>query len=457
MRSTVLPGASDTIVAQATASARAALAVIRVSGPNAFMIGAALLTPWHVTPRRAFLASLHNPEDGKKIDQGLVTVFHAPASFTGEDMIELSLHGGQVGPALALNAILACGARLALPGEFTRRALLNGKLDLLQAEAIADLVDSRSRAMHDVALGQLAGHLSTRLNALRTEIIELEALLAYDVDFPEEDDGPIAGDRIEASARNVLTTIDALLATSATGEMVRSGATVVIAGAPNAGKSSLFNALAGTQRAIVTDVPGTTRDALEVMMDIGPWPVRLVDTAGLRTSADMIERLGIEVAEQYLKNAEIVLVCGEDARSITLAVDHVRPLTIGMLLVVGTKNDAGNLPTALEEKLDYVRVSARTGEGLAMLVESISAALSRVHEPTASNPVLTRERHRVALTKARVEIAAFLQNCLNGCTLPATVTAVHLHSAQGYLEELVGVVDVDDVLDRVFSTFCVGK
>jgi len=311
--------------------------------------------------------------------------------------------------------------------------------------------------MHDVALGQLAGHLSTRLNALRTEIIELEALLAYDVDFPEEDDGPIAGDRIEASARNVLTTIDALLATSATGEMVRSGATVVIAGAPNAGKSSLFNALAGTQRAIVTDVPGTTRDALEVMMDIGPWPVRLVDTAGLRTSADMIERLGIEVAEQYLKNAEIVLVCGEDARSITLAVDHVRPLTIGMLLVVGTKNDAGNLPTVLEEKLDYVRVSARTGEGLAMLVESISAALSRVHEPTASNPVLTRERHRVALTKARVEIAAFLQNCLNGCTLPATVTAVHLHSAQGYLEELVGVVDVDDVLDRVFSTFCVGK
>jgi tRNA modification GTPase len=457
MRSDALPGASDTIVAQATAGARTALALIRVSGPDAFMIGEALLTPWHVTPRRVFLASLRNPEDGRKIDQGLVTVFHAPASFTGEDMIELSLHGGEISPALALNTILARGARLALPGEFTRRALLNGKLDLLQAEAIADLVDSRSRAMHEVALSQLAGHLSAQLNALRTEIIELEALLAYDVDFPEEDDGPIAGDRIEASARNVLTSIDTLLATSTTGEMVRSGATVVIAGAPNAGKSSLFNALAGTQRAIVTDVPGTTRDALEVMMDIGPWPVRLVDTAGLRTSADMIERLGIEVAEQYLKSAEIVLVCGDDARSITVAVDHVRPLTIGMLLVVGTKNDAGNLPSSLEEKLDYVRVSAHTGEGLATLVESISAALNRVHEPAASNPVLTRERHRVALTKARVEIAAFLQNCLNGFTLPATVTAVHLHSAQGYLEELVGVLGVDDVLDRVFSTFCVGK
>ena len=457
MRSDVLPGASDTIVAQATAGARSALALIRVSGPNAFMIGEALLTPWRVTPRRAFLASLRNPEDGRKIDQGLVTVFHGPASFTGEDMIELSLHGGEIGPALALSAMLACGARRALPGEFTRRALLNGKLDLLQAEAIADLVDSRSRAMHDVALGQLAGHLSRRLNTLRTEIIELEALLAYDVDFPDEDDGPVAEDHIEAGALKLLTVIDTLLATSTTGEMVRSGATVIIAGAPNTGKSSLFNALAGTQRAIVTDVPGTTRDALEAMVDIGPWPVRLVDTAGLRTSADMIERLGIEVAERYLKNAEIVLVCGDDARSITLAVDHVRPLTNGMLLVVGTKNDAGNLPSSLEEKLDYVRVSARTGEGLATLVESISAALNRVHEPAASNPVLTRERHRVALTKARVEIAAFLQNCLNGFTLPATVAAVHLHSAQGYLEELVGVLDVDDVLDRVFSTFCVGK
>ena len=457
MRSDVLPGASDTIVAQATTGARSALALIRVSGPNACMIGEALLTPWRATPRCVFLASLRHPEDGRKIDQGLVTVFHAPASFTGEDMIELSLHGGEVGPALALNAILAFGARLALPGEFTRRALLNGKLDLLQAEAIADLVDSRSRAMHDVALGQLAGHLSTRLNALRTEIIELEALLAYDVDFPDEDDGPIAGDRIEASARNVLTAIDTLLATSTTGEMVRSGVTVVIAGAPNAGKSSLFNALAGTQRAIVTDVPGTTRDALEVMMDIGPWPVRLVDTAGLRTSADMIERLGIEVAEQYVENAELVLVCGDDARSIMLALDHVRPLTNGMLLVVGTKNDAGNLPSSLEEKLDYVRVSAHTGEGLATLVASISAVLNRAHEPAAGNPVLTRERHRVALTKARVEIAAFLRNCVNGFALPATVAAVHLHSAQGYLEELVGVLDVDDVLDRVFSTFCVGK
>ena len=454
----LLPGASDTIVAQATAGARSALAVIRVSGPHAHAISASLLTPWITTARRAYLAMLRDPESGKEIDQGIVTVYHAPASFTGEDMIELSLHGGDIGPSLAINALLSCGARQALPGEFTRRALLNGKLDLLQAEAIADLIDSRSRAMHDLALGQLAGHLSTRLTELRTVILELEALIAYDVDFPEEDDGPISSSRIESAARDVLATIDALLATTSTGELVRSGATVVIAGAPNAGKSSLFNALVGTQRAIVTDVPGTTRDALEAMLDIGPWPVRLVDTAGLRASTDVIERLGIEVAEQQLKNAAIVLVCGENAGALALAVEKIRGLTSGTLIAVGTKSDVGGLPASINEGVDYVAVSARTGDGLAELGRRIIEILNRDHDPaSADTPVLTRERHRLALTKARIEVAAFLQNCVNGFELPATVAAVHLHSARGYLEELVGTLDVEEVLDRVFSSFCVGK
>jgi len=243
--------------------------------------------------------------------------------------------------------------------------------------------------------------------------------------------------------------------------MVRSGASVVIAGAPNAGKSSLFNALAGTQRAIVTDVPGTTRDAIEAMMDIGPWPVRLVDTAGLRASSDVIERLGIEVAEQYLEDAALVLVCGDDARSMRNAIEHVRLHTQSTLLAVRTKSDIVDSPASLEsqeEELECVRVSARTGEGLANLIERIASALNSEHEPTSTtNPVLTRERHRVALTKAREEIAAFLQNCQNGFELPATIVAVHLHSAQSHLEELVGAIDVEDVLDRVFSAFCVGK
>ncbi len=458
MSSATLPGSSDTIVALATAGARSALAVIRLSGANAHAIAQMVLTPWRPVPRAAYLATLRDHETGRTIDQGIVTVFRAPASFTGEDMVELSLHGGEVGPSLALNALLACGARQALPGEFTRRALMNGKLDLLQAEAIADLVDARSQAMHNVALGQLAGHLSNRLNALRDQIIELEALLAYDVDFPEEDDGPICSTRIETAARDVLASIGGLLATTATGEMVRSGATVVIAGAPNAGKSSLFNALAGTQRAIVTDIPGTTRDALEAIMDFGPWPVRLVDTAGLRASAETIERLGIEVAERYLRGATIVLACGDDAHSIAHAIQTIRPLTGGVLLVVGTKSDAGALPRAIDEKLDYVHVSAKTGEGLDVLAKRIAELIDRNHEPLhAATPILTRERHRTALTNAHAELTAFTEHCAGGFEMPATIAAVHLHAARGYLEELVGAVDVEQVLDRVFSTFCVGK
>jgi tRNA modification GTPase len=458
MSAITLPGGSDTIAALATPSARSALAVIRLSGPDAHRIGSRVIVPWQNVPRRAYLATLCEPESGKEIDRGIVTVFAAPRSFTGEDMIELSLHGGEIGPSLALNALLSCGARQALPGEFTRRALLNGKLDLLQAEAIGDLVDSRSHAMHDVALRQLAGHLSARLTALRTQIIELEALVAYDVDFPEEDDGPISSARIENAGRDAVASVDALLATTSTGELVRSGVTIVIAGAPNVGKSSLFNALAGTRRAIVTDIPGTTRDALEATMDFGPWPIRLVDTAGLRASSDAIERLGIEVAEEYLKNAMIVLVCGDDASSLTRAIERVRPLTNGHLLAVGTKSDTGNLPRTIDDTLDYLAVSANTGEGLDALVRRVVDLLDRDHEPmTSGTPLLTRERHRVALTKARSELAEFVAHSVNRFELPATVAAVHLHAARGHLEELVGAVDVEDVLDRVFSTFCVGK
>ncbi len=461
--SSILPGSSDTIVAQATIGARSALAVVRLSGPDAHRIAATLLIPWRPTPsRRAYLATLRDTERSRDIDRGIVTVYHAPASYTGENMVELSLHGGEVGPALAISTLLAAGARHALPGELTRRALLNGKLDLLQAEAIADLIDARSRAMHDVALEQLAGHLSARLNVLRDRIIELEALLAYDVDFPEEDDGPVAPGCITSTARDVLASIDALLATSLTGEMIRGGAIVVIAGAPNAGKSSLFNALIGMQRAIVTDMPGTTRDALEAVIDVGQWPVRLVDTAGLRASDDMIERLGIEVAEQHVANAVVVLVCGEDCTSLARAMERVRTLTTARLIAVATKSDAHGSSadelSSLATDIANVTVSARTGNGLSVLLQRIIEILDNEREPLSTgNPVLTRERHRVALTHARTEIMAFIEAWTRVNAIPSIVSAVHLHSARGHLEELVGALDVEEVLDRVFSSFCVGK
>lgn len=460
--SSVLPGSADTIVAQATVGARSALAILRISGPDALRVAGSLLAPWHpAPPRNAFLATLRD-RHGQHIDRGIVTVFHAPASYTGEDMVELSLHGGDVGPALALSALLAAGARHALPGEFTRRAVLNGKLDLLQAEAVGDLINARTRAMHGVAFGQLAGHLSTRLNELRDRIIELEALLAYDVDFPEEDDGPIAADRITHAARDVLDALHALLATAATGEMIRGGAIVVIAGAPNAGKSSLFNALIGMQRAIVTDVPGTTRDALEAVIEVGHWPVRLVDTAGLRASDDVIERLGIEVAADYLGRAAAVLVCGDSSPSLADAVSRVRSLTRASVIGVATKCDAHEWSPAELQTVPGARatiaVSARSGDGLPALLAQIAHVLDANQHPlSADAPMLTRERHRVALERASEELSAFLEAWTSEIRIPAVVSTVHLHSARGHLEELVGALDVEDVLDRLFSSFCVGK
>ena len=255
----------DTIVAVATPSGRGALALVRLSGPDAFAIAGKHLRPSPLQPRVTQLCGVH---DGNELlDQALVTLFPGPNSFTGDDTVEFSTHGGYLVPSSVVAALISSGARQALPGEFTRRAVLNGKLDILQAEAIGDLIDARSQTMRRTALGQLDGGLSRRLLQLRSSLIDLEALIVYDIDFPEEDDGPVSRERVDKAATDIALSLEALLATAPTGELIREGAIVVIAGPPNAGKSSLFNALLGRSRAIVTEMPGTTRDALEAVIE----------------------------------------------------------------------------------------------------------------------------------------------------------------------------------------------
>jgi tRNA modification GTPase len=457
-----LPGSEDTIVAIATAQGRSALAVIRLSGDRAFEIARAIVAPWPDTPRRLTLSAIRSQQSGVLLDRALVTRYDRPHSYTGEDLVELTTHGGALVPSTIVAALIEHGARQATAGEFTRRAVLNAKLDIMQAEAVADLIDARSRRAQTVALAQLDGGLSRRISELRTALIEIEALLAYDIDFPEEDDGPISSERIADATNIVLTGLATLRATASTGELVREGAVVVLAGAPNVGKSSLFNALLGQARAIVTDVPGTTRDALEAVVDVGSWALRLVDTAGLHTTMDRVEQMGIEMSERYLDRAAIVLACGDDPRSVDSVVAIVRQRTAAPIVVVHTKADIRSDLTAEyyqfeSATLSAITVSAEAGTGLDLLTEAIANVLStRHHELSLDAPVLTRARHQQAVDRATEEVKMFREVWTDD-KLPAPVAATHLRNAVLALEELIGVVGVDDVLDRVFSAFCVGK
>ena len=396
-----------------------------------------------------FRARLAHPTTGEPVDEVLAACFPGPRSYTGEDLVEISTHGGLVVPAAAVAALVAAGARVAQPGEFSRRAVLNGKMDLLQAEATADLIDAGSPAQRRRALHQLERGLSARLVALRQEILDLEALIAYEIDFPEEDEGPVSEHRVRRAWSVVRGRVAELLRTAPEGERLREGALLVIAGRPNAGKSSLFNALVGTERAIVTELPGTTRDAIEAHAVIEGFPFRLVDTAGLRESDERIEKLGIEVSKRYLDAADLVLFCEEaedPGRERFLA--EVR----APVVAVRTKADLSDRPTVRQSDA----VSVVTGDGLPELRRRLAeVAFGRLLALGDVEPVVTRARHRAALERALAELEAFWAAREAG--VDAAAAATHLGAAVTALDDLIGVVTPDDVLDRVFATFCVGK
>jgi tRNA modification GTPase len=444
---------SDPIAALATPPGRSALAVIRVSGTGAFRVAAGVIGGFRADrPRVALLASFRDA-GGEIIDRGVYIVFPGPASYTGEDLVEISCHGGLLAPARLLSALHQAGARPAAPGEFTRRAVLNGKIDLVQAEAVGDLIDATAPAQARAALRQLGGDLSRRLSELRESLLETQALLSYEIDFPGEDDGPVPPARIIQTLQGVRARIDHLLASAGSAERLRAGAVLVLAGRPNVGKSSLFNALLGTDRALVTEVPGTTRDAIEAHTDFLDWPVRLVDTAGLWDSPDRIDRMGIEVSRRYLLAADLVLLCIEsgrapDAAERAIAVE--RPT-----MVVRTKADlADGVVTGPDD--GGVTVSVVTGAGLAELRRAVAERVFADRIAQADlEPALTRQRPRIALLRAQSALAEARPHLEPGSD--AVLASHHVREATSALEELLGAVDVEEVLDRVFGCFCVGK
>ncbi|MCS6879474.1 MAG: tRNA uridine-5-carboxymethylaminomethyl(34) synthesis GTPase MnmE [Geminicoccaceae bacterium] len=443
----------DTIWAWATAPGRAAIAVLRISGPDA---GAALraLTGRPPPPeRRATLRTLRDPRSGEPIDRGLVVWFPAPRSYTGEDMVELHHHAGTaVARALAEALAAVPGLRPAGPGEFTRRAFLNGKLDLAAAEAVADIIGATTRAQLRQALRQSEGALGRACAHWRERLLEASALLEAELDFADEeaDVGHGQRERIRPLVADVRDEILAALATAERGERLREGLVVAVVGAPNVGKSSLVNRLAGREVAIVTAVPGTTRDPIEVALELGGVPVTLVDTAGLRDTDDPVEREGVARARARAGAADLCL----------LVVDASRPELVPELatepedrLVVVNKIDLAPLPEAFSGRGDVIAVSCRTGAGLDALVERLALCAAE-RCAGGESALVTRARHRQALEEAAAALDRFLEAPE---AVEPVLLAEELRFATAAIGRVSGQVDVEELLDRIFARFCIGK
>ena len=454
----------DTIVAIATPPGPGAIGVLRLSGPGAVRLAEQCFRPLghkglrDRPPRTLVYGSLLD-RDGVVIDQALCTVSYGPHSYTGEDTAEFQCHGAPQVLSLGLEALCALGARLAGPGEFTRRAFLNGKLDLAQAEAVGDLLEATSREGVRQAAGQLAGALSRRIGEIYSALVDVMAHFHAVLDYPDEDLDPFTREGLSAALAEQEGALDALLSTCRRGRQLARGIPCALVGQPNVGKSSLLNALAGFERAIVTDIPGTTRDTVEANVELGGLPLRLIDTAGLRDSDDPVERMGVERSRAAMEQAELILVLWDSSARVTgeeVALLE-RAVELAPTILVWTK---GDLPTApipaleLPEGLRVVELSARTGEGLDRLEEAVAALFPR-ESGTPYGQMLTNQRQEEATGRARAAVHRAREALEAGVTPDALLTDVE--EALAALGELTGQSVREDITDRIFSRFCVGK
>ncbi|RMF62188.1 MAG: tRNA uridine-5-carboxymethylaminomethyl(34) synthesis GTPase MnmE [Bacteroidetes bacterium] len=459
----------DTIAALATARGRAALAVLRVSGPEAVSVVNACFRGKDLTAvpsHTAHVGYLLAP-DGTEIDQVVVTVFRAPRSATGEDVVEVSCHGGDFAPQLILESLLAHGARMAAPGEFTQRAFLNSKLDLAQAEAVADLIHAGSTLAHRVSLRHLQGRYSAMLERLREELLELCAYVELELDFAEEDVEFADRERLLRLLDESEATLSGLLDSYRLGVLLRDGVTVVIGGRPNAGKSTLLNALVGRERAIVSDVPGTTRDAIEAEAEIRGLRFRFVDTAGLRATADAIEAEGVRRARRSIEAGDVLLYVydltrglDDDETAFLREVQAARPELA--VLLVGNKHDlvAGPvMPPAAVDGAAFLPLSARAATtdagALVPLIDALVAAVGAGLSQADASPVVMNQRHRAHLRQALDAVRAARRALDAGASGDAL--ALDLRAALHDLGAITGAITNEDVLDQIFSRFCIGK
>lgn len=432
--------------------------MIRVSGPRALEIGGAV-TGRRLPPRRALLCSFRDPA-GDAVDSGLALAFPAPGSFTGEDVVELHGHGGPVVLQLVLDAVLSRGARLARPGEFTERAFLNGKLDLAQAEAVADLIASASAAAARGAMRSLQGEFSRAVEALDRQVLELRIFVEAAMDFPEEGEDFLAEGRVAERLAALQAGFRELLGKTRQGVLLRDGVAVALVGAPNVGKSSLLNRLAGQDRAIVTEIPGTTRDLLHADLSLDGLPVQLVDTAGLRESVDPVEQEGVRRARDQARRADLVLVLEDDRAGSAESEPVVQELLdAGLeperLVRVRNKVDLSGAPAgrgADHHGIAVVRISALNGAGVDTLVELVKQKVGFGGEGTTFT---ARRRHIEALERGAAALGRARD--LLEQNAPAELAAEELRAVHLALGSIVGTVSADELLGEIFASFCIGK
>lgn len=450
----------DTIVALATAPGIGAIAVIRLSGNDAIKICNKVFKGKDLEKQESHTLHYGTIRDSDKIiDEVVVSLFIAPKSFTKENVVEISCHGSPFIVKQVIKVLLANGARLALPGEFTKRAFLNGQFDLAQAEAVADLINADSAASHEAALNQMRGGFSEQIRQLREELIHFASMIELELDFGEEDVEFADRDDLKQLINNLLKVINALIDSFDLGNVIKNGVPTVIAGKPNAGKSTLLNALLNEEKAIVSDIAGTTRDFIEDEINLGGITFRFIDTAGLRETTDTIEKIGVERTQQQMKKASLIIymidMANDNLVDVNRDINKLENLGIPFI-VVGNKEDKAqpDLKAAIEKIKGSVLISAATKENLDALKDRILEVVNLDNFKTGDT-IVTNIRHYDNLLKTRNALMDVLNGLDNNIT--GDFLAMDIRQSLHYLGEITGEITTDDLLANIFSKFCIGK
>lgn len=456
----------DTIAALVTAVGESSVGIIRISGPEAVNIAGKLYkgkSNLHTAESHTIhYGYVYDEANDKKIDEALFLLMLGPRSFTGEDIVEVQCHGGMVVLKQTLQLILSLGARMAEQGEYSKRAFLNGRLDLAQAESIMDIVQAKTERGVDLALSQLQGTVSGMVKTLRADLLEMIAFIQADIDYPDDDIERLTAEQFINRASLIRENITSVLQNAQKGKLIRDGLRVVIAGKPNVGKSSLLNALLGQERAIVTDIPGTTRDVIEEYINLNGIPLKIVDTAGIRETDNLVEQIGVDRARQFVQNADLVLYVLDAAQGMTEEdISMLKELDGQTVLYLLNKSDLGIKESLFDTiikkvgKESVLQISARERTGLEQLERKITDLFFSGTLEISNQIMVTNIRHIQVLEESLVHVKHFLDGLRSGFSVDFLV--IDLQNAWEKLGKITGETIEDDLLDQIFSKFCLGK